>query len=548
MARQSTTPVQFNRQSRRDKTVLMSSGRAGQVIPCGYIPLLRGDSASGKVGIDIKLNDMPRPLLNAVYGNFQAWFVPKSSHPQFGGLDDFIHSYQGEKIRSLGQPDRDPPEFFAKRSSWSSNTGIVQTEFYKTLGLHNTGTQADIVDAFNLIYNFRLAAHSSALPLRPYVSEDIITATQLPRAFWPTGANARVVADYERALLVGNLDLDVSAGQIPIQGLGIKSPPVSASTNQSVVQTNDTTDESQYTDEVSMRVLGSGANMLPRVIAEMAGRTVTATLADIDSARAGQSFARLRASMAGADTSGYDNDDMLIAELMQGFNVPDDAFKRPWLLDSKRVPFNQIERHATDAANLDQSLSEGMASATLSLNVPVTDVGGTIFFTCEVLPEQLHERANDQWAEINDPKDLPNALRDVQRTEPVDYVLNKQIDARHTDPDGIYGFQPMNNVYNRDFTRLGGSYWQQDPANPFMESRSAIWHTNIVDPTFTDDHYLCPEDFPHFVFSDPTAPAFEFVCRHDVSIVGLTQIGDTLVENNDDYIAVRDLAETGIPE
>ena len=46
MARQSTAPVQFNRTVRKDTSVLMSSARAGKVIPCGYVPLLAGDSAS----------------------------------------------------------------------------------------------------------------------------------------------------------------------------------------------------------------------------------------------------------------------------------------------------------------------------------------------------------------------------------------------------------------------------------------------------------------------------------------------------------------------
>ena len=33
MARQSTTPVMFNKSVRKDTAVLMSSGRAGKVIP-----------------------------------------------------------------------------------------------------------------------------------------------------------------------------------------------------------------------------------------------------------------------------------------------------------------------------------------------------------------------------------------------------------------------------------------------------------------------------------------------------------------------------------
>lgn len=76
MARQSTTPVSFNKSTRKDTAVLMSSARAGVVAPIAYIPLLPGDSASGRVGIDVALKEMPKPLLNAVHANVQAWFVP----------------------------------------------------------------------------------------------------------------------------------------------------------------------------------------------------------------------------------------------------------------------------------------------------------------------------------------------------------------------------------------------------------------------------------------------------------------------------------------
>jgi len=59
----------------------------------GYAPILRGDSASGKVAIDLELAEMPRPLLNGVMMNVQAWFVFKTAHPQFSGRDEFIASY-----------------------------------------------------------------------------------------------------------------------------------------------------------------------------------------------------------------------------------------------------------------------------------------------------------------------------------------------------------------------------------------------------------------------------------------------------------------------
>jgi len=224
---------------------------------------------------------------------------------------------------------------------------------------------------------------------------------------------------------------------------------------------------------------------------------------------------------------------------MQGIALEPDDFKRPWLLDSDRVSIGFAERFATDGPNLDASVTLGRASATLSLNVPQQDVSGMIIFTVEVLPERIDERMSDEFILTTTVDGLPNALRDVQRTEPVDLVLNRRIDAKHTTPSGLYGYEPMNDKWNRDFTRLGGAFFQGTPGGGFTQNRAAIWQTEIVNPAYSSTHFLAPLPFPHDVFADQLAPAFEVVVRHAVTIIGLTQIGDVLAENNDDYEAVE---------
>jgi len=551
MARQSSTPVVFTSTVRPDAAVTMSSARAGVVVPMAYIPLFAGDSASGRVGADIRLKEMPKPLLNGVMANFQAWFVPKSAHPQFPGRDELNHARTGEVIKSLGAADRAPPPFFDVVNGARLTTAEA-SDFFKVLGIHiPTGSEinADLLDAFSVIYNFRLAAHSSRLTRRSYAAEDIADATSLPPAFWPSSRFARVVPDYERALIVGSLDLDVVAGSVPVSGIGLggTSTAINAGYAPAAGRYMRETDSTGMTGPIRLTDFGGtsanpvievdGSN-IPQIFAEMSGQTMGVSLADIDKARTTQAFAKLRTAYAGNDATGFDNDDTLVALLMQGLDVGADQFKRPWLLDSKRVPVGFAERFATDAANLDQSVSLGRASAMLSLNVPQQDVGGMIIVTVEVLPERIDERMADEFLMVTDVNQLPNALRDVQRVEPVDLVLNRRLDAKHTSPGGLYGYEPMNDKWARDFTRLGGDFYQPTPGAGFTENRSNIWQVEIVDPVFSETHYLAPAPFPHDVFADTLADAFEFVCRHQVSIVGLTQRGDILAENNDDYDAV----------
>lgn len=549
MARQSTTPVAFQTSTRTDTTVLMSSARAGVVVPVGYIPLFPGDSASGKVGVDVQLKEMPKPLLNAVHANFQAWFVPKSAFPQFAGPDELMHSMTGGTIKALGQPDRTPPSYFNVLAA-GGMTNFLASDMAKTLGIHGTTAglfNTDLVDAFNLVYNFRLAAHSSRLPRRQYAFESIINASTLPPAFWPSSRLSRVVPDYERALIVGSLDLDVLAGRMPVSGL---RADVNASKSTWPIRPSDMLPGSAGTDNVSAlfaRRAGTGNAVAfdPGIYAEMAGQTLNTSLADIDKARLTQSFAKLRTAYAGNDTSGFDNDDTIVALLMQGLSVPEAEANRPWLLDSARVPVGFAERFATDAANLDQSVTLGRASAQLSLNIPVQNTGGMVIFTVEVLPERVDERMSDEYLFAQTFEALPNALRDIQRIEPVDLVTNRRVDAKHATPSGLYGYEPMNDKWNRDFTRLGGDFYAATPGAGWTENRSNIWQTEIVNPTFSATHYLAPQPFPHTVFSDPTGHAFEVVARHAVTIVGLTQIGDVLAENNDDYEAIAK-AGTGL--
>lgn len=532
MARQNMTPVTFNRTTRTDAAVLMTSGRAGVVLPMGFIPLLRGDSCAGRVGLDVNLAHMPKPLLNGVTLNVQAWFVPKAAHPQFVGTDEMNYAYTGEKIRALGAADRDPPPFF-----FTDAAAFANSAFAKTLGLHVPGStvHTDLVDAFNLIWNFRAAAHSSKLPRRQYMAENATSALAFPPAFWPSNRITRVVPDYERALIVGQLDLDILAGRIPVKGLFFSPTPptgadfgaVNGSTPSSIPAAN-------------ARMLAKNGGVANEPFAELADALdVAMSLADIDKARTTQAFAKLRTAYAGNDTTGFNDDDAILALLMQGLSVPEDQFKRPILLDAKRVMFGMQERFATDGASLDQSVSQGFASVVLSLNVPRQDVGGVIVFTAEVLPERIFERMSDEWLLVTDVDQFPNALRDVQRTEPVDLVPNRRVDARHAQPAGLYGYEPMNDKWNREFTRLGGDFYQADPSNPYKEARAAIWQPNIVNPTYSADHFLAPQPFPHDVFSDPMASAFECVVRHQVRIVGLTQFGDILAEDNNDYAAIE---------
>lgn len=540
------TPISFPKGTRADTGSIMTSGRAGRVVPLAFVPLHRGDSASGSARVVVDLADMPRPVLNAVVVKLQAWFVPKVALPQFTGMDDFLSSYHGESMPLYPTGTRNPSPYFGHvdASETSQLAIIAASDLIKSAGLHlvpGKPVNFDYIDSFNTVHNFRLSAHSSKIPKRKYAAEDLAEATSLPRGFWPTNRLSRVVPDYDEALVVGDLSLDVLAGRIPVSGItqqtnatGLTGTNLNFAADQISIRNVDANNSVRF-----KRQSGNPVGNALDIFAEMEGQKINVTLANLDRARRTQAFARMAASYAGGDWSEQRIHDTLMAELMQGFSVDEDQLRRPYLLDSKAVNTTMLEQAATDGASLGDSVTQGAATASLSINVPETKTGGVIVFLMELGPNRFFERMSDEYLHLTDPEQLPNALRDTQRVNPVDEVPNHRVDAKHTQPDAIYGYEPMNDVWNRDHTRLGGQFYEATPGAPWSETRSQIWLPDYVDPVYTSDHVLYPEDLPHEVFGDWEGPAFETIFQHSLAIYGLTQIGEPVFEDNGEYELVQ---------
>jgi hypothetical protein len=542
MLRQDENPIAFDMTRRMDNCSVLTSFDAGVIAPVCYAPLLRGDSASGQININLALAEMPKPLENAVIARAQAWFWPKTADPRFSGIDEARHAYHGTAMSRSQSGDVTPDGWFHTTNTASED----DDEFLTTLGIHLEDGETfncDINDAYVDIWNYRAGELSSKITKRPYRSDDASASALLP-AFWPTNRMSSIVPDYEQALVKGSLDLDLSAGSVPITGIGIDGttpPGSSASRTRRESDGSDVTDSSFYTNSSGHTFtvnVKEGATGYPDINAEMTGQTITTTLADIDKARTTQAFAKRVAAYAGHDYSGNSAEALILSELMQGYQVDDAYLRRPFLLASKTVTFGMTERHATDAANLDDSNTTGQASMSLSVNIPKAQFGGIMLCTVEVMPERMFEAAGDPYLRATSVDDLPSQIRDLQRTEPVDTVPNWRIDERHTTPDGVFGYEPMNNKWQREFTRIGGEFRAGTAGAHPTAARTAIWLNEEVDPTYTDDHHVCPHPFPHDVFSVPANHVVQAAVRQQLTITGMTQFGDALMEDNSEYTTI----------
>lgn len=550
-------PITVQKSMRKARGRVLTSGDAGKILPLKYEWLHREDGVqSGKIRVNVEMMETSEMLMNGVGVTCYAHFVPMLAFDRFNGsMNELNASYKKEN----GVAGSVVP-FFESNKAYNHSTdsiynisanigGVVDTnsnafaneyttEFYQTLGIHTSASNFNttIVEAYNSIVNYRRKARSKSLPLRNAFDH------KLAEAFWINNGMQNIVPDFDQALIDGEVSLQgltfkapvyselVGRGQASFSGGGSES----GADAWSVAGGNSALPLPTYeSGVVHPDGTTTGAYYWDNVWAELtAGGNATMSLADIDQARKTASFAKLRQMYDGID------DEYLIDLLMSGIRVPEEAMKQPILLGKSRQMIGFNQRYATDAANLDESATNGYATLDMSIRTPAMNTGGVIMITAEIVPEQLWERKKDYFLYTTDPDTLPSYLRDFLDPEKVAVVKNDHADVNHATPDGTFGYAPLNHEWQRDLVNVGGKYYR--PANDaFDEDRAKIWSAEATNPTLNEDFYLCT-GLHKKVFADQTADSFEITAMTDMNIVGNTVFGAGLQESDatSDYDAI----------
>lgn len=516
------TPIQTDKSIRTEEVRAITSGDAGKSLPLAVFPVLREDRANGKLRIKFEMGETAQTLLNAINVTVRVDFVPYLAFERFNGLDQLNRSYSGIPETDGG----------AVVPFFETVTFRRDAEFWNTLGMHfpeDSEVNSAPVEAYNALINFRRKARSTKLPLRSK------TDRTLARAFWKNSAFNNIVPDFDQAMIDGEVDLNLAAMRLPVKGLGIKGSD-SASTKTGVSETGETatrdytgwqTNDSNMDFFIEQEAGNAG---FPAIYAELAEKGITLSLSNIEMAKQTAAFAALRKRFAGHD------DDYIIDLLMSGVRVPDAQMAQPILLDRKSTLIGYNRRYATDAANLDKSVTTGETYVDLRFRTPALNTGGVILVTAEIVPEQLFERQYDFWLGETNVAKYPEFTRDFLDPEKVDIVPNKFVDVEHSDPDGTFGYAPLNHHWNRNIPRVGGKFYRQ-LGDPFVEDRQRIWSVETVDPALTEDFYLVNE-LPKTVFADQNVHSFEITTIGGVQFIGNTVFGKGLQEDTGDYEAL----------
>jgi len=457
----------------------------------------------------VEMMETAETLFNGVNVTVNAHLVPKLAFDRFNGMDDLNRSYQG-----VPREDGETPIPFIETHTFSQ----ADNEFYKTLGMHAQGSATvnrDYIEAYNTVVNFRRKERSSSLTMRT------MTDTSLAQAFWNHTTMAHIVPDFDQAIIDGEVALNVTSSQLSLHSYESGNWHNGAGHTE-----NHKVPMSGYQNPPT----GSSGDYDwgNQIWAELADNGITVSLSNIELAKKTQAFAKARSMYQGHD------DDYIIDTLMAGIRIPDQAMKQPILLAQQRTQMGYQQRFASDAANLDESVTVGGALVDITMRTPAINTGGVIVITAEITPEQLFERQKDHYLHNTSVNNYPEFTRDELDPEKVSIVSNDHIDVDHSNPNAVFGYAPLNHEYMRSAPSIGGKYYRPDVDAAFDEDRQKIWANETVDPELTEDFYLC-NNVHHKVFADSTSDAFEITARGTFEITGNTVFGGALKEATDDY-------------
>lgn len=514
-----TSALQVKKTRRSLKGRTLTSGDAGKILPLKYEWLHREDGIqSGKIRINVEMQETAELLMNGVGITTYAHFVPMLAFERFGGsMHELNLSYKGEN----GAAGTVVP--FFETTAYSDN------DFYQTMGIHHNGStiNSSIVEAYNCVVNYRRKARSKSLPLR--------TATDhtLAEAFWINNGMQNIVPDFDQKLIDGS---------VPLSGLDFIAPVRSTYKIANAGSGVDTAgvSHSDLSYPKSTLTVDGDEFLFNDIWAEMSsGGEVSLSLQDIERAKKTASFAKLRSMYDGID------DEYIIDLLMSGIRVPDESMKQPILLAKNKSMIGFNQRYATDGASLDTSATNGYATIDMNVRCPSMNTGGVLIITAEIVPEQLWERKLDYFLGTTDPDTLPQFLRDELDPEKVAVIRNEHCDVNHATPDGTFGYAPLNHQWQKDHVNVGGKYYRPDD-DAFDEDRAKIWTAEAINPTLNEDFYLVSE-LHKKVFSDQISDSFEITALSSFEVVGNTVFGQGLLEADatSDYDAINDQVDSG---
>jgi hypothetical protein len=538
-------PLSYKMTTRPVQKKVLGSQDAGNAIPTSMDYVGPNESGVGNVALNVQMMETAEPITNAVHATAMTYLVPFTAFEQFNGSEEeAMRRYEGKESLITGnvEPFFNTNKYYngttvvtdTDASTWDTAGGNGRSEFYKTLGLHTQKTTINnsYVQAYNIVQNHRRRARSTQLAERNEFDHTIA------EAFWPNSGNSMIVADYDDAVINGEVTLSSMTGEASIKaprmtnynGVTFVASEVTSGTNMSSSANYpaggyvDLGDEFEFGD----------------VYADLSTALAKFNLAELAQGKLIAEYAKKRNALSGQ------SEEYIIDLLMRGI-MPNSAVSRlPILVGMGKGIFSMNQRYATDSANLEDSVTNGMVNINYRCAVPRTKLGGVLVTQLEVAPEQVWERKKDYFLYTTDARKLPNALRDhlqIEGGEGVKVVTKDHLDVNHSTPDAILGYAPLNFEHRVNDVRIGGKFYRPASDSTYVEERSRIWSAEAANPSLNTDMYLCTNVHKK-VFADQVSDSLEYSVVSDFNLRTDIQFGDRLQETDatSDHEAIEELS------
>lgn len=532
--RQNTQPLPVRRSNRPVRMPVLSRFNPGFLVPIAATGLHREDAVlDGRINVTVEMDETAEALINPVEVRLSAYLVPWLAFERFHGREEFEASYSGVEFK----PGDGVIPFMNREARGAEGTELVLDQ----LGRHAPpGALVNTMyrEAYNLIVNWRNKNLSLQLPQRTMDDKTLAPAMR------NRGRHRNIVPNFDQAAMEGAVPIDViTGGQLPVSGLGI---PIGQVNSPGSITVKDTAGGATVHTWPNYAATGSAqlvsrmsdpTSGIPDVYVEFEEVNASFSISQLNLAREAQAFAQMRKRYAGLERE----EDII--KLMNGIRMPDRLLEQPVFLGEVRNNFGYATRYATDSANLDKSVVEGVSMLSMPIATPRINTGGVLMICAEVQPEQLFERQVDPWMMVIDVDHMtwPDYIRDTLDTQKVDVVKNVEMDSAHTDPGGTFGYQPMNGRWIIDNPAIGTGYFQPEPPIGFDEARARIWDTSPANPSLGEDWYLTT-NVPTDVFQFKNRMPFEVAGTCDLVVNGNIVFGMGLMEGLEDYQKIMERA------
>jgi len=506
-----TEPIPVVRQTRPVKVRAFTTAKPGKIIPVTAFGLLEGDSCSGRLNLAIEMKETYEVLYNRMHMRATAWFVPKVAMERFQRNKTFFErSAQGEPVTDEDGAETIP---FIDTFTWPASADPIHR--YLGVGAKVGATMStEYRESYNRLVNYMYRQRSKALPQREY-NDDTLAA-----ALWARNSMSDIVPTFDASMIAGETPLSVVSSNLQVGPLDAGSGWIS---KPSFTTFSTDANKHLYVDE--------NASPANEILAKLSTDGVKVALANIDQARKLVEWAKLRESYEGHP------DPWVIDRLMSGLPIDDQVWFEPMLLDQAMVDIQQLKRMATDGASLEDGMANGIAAASLGINVPQNPFGGTVMVVIELIPEQLYERQADPYLTITDRTKLPKYDQDVMNPMPVVEVLNREVDYDHDSPGTRFGYARRNWAWAENPTRVGGDLYLPGATEVTDKERRVIYPTDVRNPTLSAEFYIATT-LGREPFVEETLDPFKVGVGGMLNVVGLTVIGE-VHESEANYDAVR---------